>query len=284
MSVLTFDFSVIVHSWNGNANPADDGAFQVRDKRRKGWFITDNDFVDRYGKVFGAIGSVVYFSLCRHADAKRECFPSEKFIAEEFAVSDRSVRTYLKQLKQGKLIHIARKSRKNGKWQRNVYTLLDKSEWKSPEDIISAGIQRKIKTPPEENRDIDQRKMFPTNNTNEKNTHRNNTHNAKQSFALVDEMIEKFAPINPSYRRLLINVTQRKTTERLIKELGVEKLSQVLEILPYALPMKYCPVVTKPTELEYKLPKLFAFLSKEEASIQNRRNLEKYRNLRVTVV
>lgn len=239
--------------------------FKVRDRRNKGWFYLDNQYLDGYGKVFGAVGSVVYLSLCRHADNEQKCFPSEKYIAKEFGLTDRTVRTYLKYLENGGIIRIDRKIRnKQGKWRHNVYWLLDKSEWKSPEEIISDGNGRKIRTSPEVNRDPLQRKQFPSKDTNMDNTHRNDTHNAKQGFAIIDDLIGKFADVNPNYQNLHRNVTQRKAAERLIQQLGIERILEIVEELPQAIKEKYCPVVTTPLELEKKLPQLLIYLEKRK--------------------
>ena len=49
-----------------------------------------------YGKFLGGIGVSIYVDLCRHADNNQKCFPSEKTIAEELRLTDRTIRKYLK--------------------------------------------------------------------------------------------------------------------------------------------------------------------------------------------
>lgn len=82
----------------------------------------------------------------------------------------------------------------------------------------------------------------------------------------INELIEKFKPINPSYERLFSNKTQRAALERMLKKLGRQKLEQVLDILPAIFGKAYAPRITTPYALEQKLADLFAFL-KERSEI-----------------
>lgn len=169
----------------------DTTTLKVRDVRKTDWFSVDNLVLDMYAKHLGAIGVAIYFVLCRRADAQQKCFPSQENIAEMLGISDRTVRNCLKYLEQANLIFIQRDFRnRTGEWLHNVYWLLDKSIWKTPEEIASYGVGRNMRTSRSENDDIDQRNILPTNNTNNNNTHLNNTHSAKHSFAGVDGTID----------------------------------------------------------------------------------------------
>jgi hypothetical protein len=183
-------------------------SFKVRDRRNKNWFWLDNDFLNGYAKIFGAVGTAIYVSLCRHADGEtQECFPGQEKIAEELNISARTVRKYLKLFEKYNLIAIKReKDFKTKKWLNNTYILLDKSEWKKPEEIISDG-------KPEENNDTSQRKITtrargtqrPNNNTHNNNTHNNNIYifskeNSKTSSSSygnpdINYLMEKFKEI-----------------------------------------------------------------------------------------
>ena len=142
--------------------------FKIRDKRNKGWFFMDNEYLNGYAKIFGAIGTAIYVSLCRHADQDQKCFPSEKLIAEELAITDRVIRKYLKKFEEYNLLKVERnidpisKKRLN-----NTYYLLDKSEWKpKPEERSSYG-------KPEERSSKNQRNVVPIKDTHIKNTNKN---------------------------------------------------------------------------------------------------------------
>jgi len=149
--------------------------FKTRDKRNKGWFWLNNEYLNGYGKRLGAVGVSIYVDLCRHADNDQKCFPSEKTIAKELKITDRTVRKYIKLFEKYHLIEITKERSIKGKWLNNVYWLTDKTEWLEPEETISDG-------KPEETKDISRgnethihRKLFPLNNTNKKNTNKNNS-------------------------------------------------------------------------------------------------------------
>jgi hypothetical protein len=143
---------------------AEEKPFRVRDKRNKGWFWVDNEYLNVYGKFFGAIGTAIYLNLCRHADEEQKCFPSIKMIAEELGISERTVKKYLKLFRDYRLIKVERERSKDGKWLNNVYWLLDKSEWIKPGEIISPGLARGKS-------EQSQGQLLPPKNTNRKNTH-----------------------------------------------------------------------------------------------------------------
>lgn len=76
----------------------------------------------------------------------------------------------------------------------------------------------------------------------------------------INQLIEKFKPINPSYKRLYPNKSQRSALERMIKEHGFEKLSGLIEVLPEILIKDYAPRITTPITLENKLGDLMLFI------------------------
>jgi hypothetical protein len=139
--------------------------YKIRDQRKKEWFWIDNEYLNGYGKFFGAIGVAIYVSLCRYANNKtQQCFPAQKRIAEDLNISDRAVRKYLKLFEQYRIICVEREKDKNTmRWKNNVYVLLDKSNWIRPEELRSAG-------EPEEPKSSIQRNLVPHNNTNINNT------------------------------------------------------------------------------------------------------------------
>ena len=81
--------------------------FKGRDKRRKGWFWLDNDYLNGYAQFFGAIGTAIYVSLCRHSNNEtQKCFPAQKLIAKENNIGERTVRQYIKIFEQYHIISI----------------------------------------------------------------------------------------------------------------------------------------------------------------------------------
>ena len=248
------------------------GEFQVRNRRNKGWFYIDNDYLNGYAKIFGAIGTAIYISLCRHADQHQKCFPSQKLISEELNISERTIRKYIDLFEKYNLISKEKIRNKEGKWLNNLYWLLDKTEWKKPEATVSYGSQRQMTTEPEANDDINQRQQFPIKNTNNiKNTNKKNTNIAGQSPAVnetiknvINGIITAFSGVNPIYTALFSNKTQRGAVERLLKIYGEEKLLKMVQALKDIIYKKYAPKITTPLELENNLGKLIAFIKQEQ--------------------
>ena len=256
-------------------NMARQQSFKVRDKRNKGWFWLDNAYLNGYAKIFGPVGTAIYVSLCRHADNEtQKCFPSQKLIAEELNTSERTVRKYLKLFEKYNLISVEReRDDKTQKWLTNVYILLDKSQWKKPEEIISYGqpaennntSQRKITTE-------SQRKQFPHNNTHiYNNTHNNKTNilyatSDEVAGSVINELIDLFKGVNPTYQRLFNNKTEREALKRLIKQFGKEKIAKLIKALPEIITKPYAPRITTPYQLEKKLADLLAFIQQERSA------------------
>lgn len=141
--------------------------FRVRDRRNKGWWYADNEYLNGYAKIFGPVGSAIYFSLCRHADDDQKCFPAQGLIAEEFGISRRTVLRHINKLEEYNLIHIEKGRNTNTQqWENNVYWLLDKSEWKPKNSHVT---QSHTEEPCDFN-DTSHVTQSHTKNTNLKNT------------------------------------------------------------------------------------------------------------------
>ena len=242
---------------------------KIRDKRQKEWFIVDNIYLNGYAKIFGPIGTSVYISLCRHVDNEtQKCFPSMATIAEEIGSSRNTISKYIKMLEEYNLISVVETyDTKNKKRKNNVYTLLDKSEWKA-KPCTNAGHGNEK---PCTNGDKSHAQPLGSNNT-----HINNTHISEQSSrGLIqgnewNEAIDSFKEINPMYEEFYKNTTERKAIETLAEKIGKEKLLNLLKALPEIIAQPYAPKITKPTELKRDLGKLVTFLK------QNKNTINKY--------
>ncbi len=106
--------------------------FKVRDLRNKGFFILDDAYLNGFARYLDPTTTVVYLSLCRHANKEQSSFPSQKLIADEHGLNPQTVKRKIKRLVECNIIKIIKKRSKKGKWINNVYYLLDKSEWKLP--------------------------------------------------------------------------------------------------------------------------------------------------------
>lgn len=109
--------------------------FKIRDRRDKGWFYLDNEYLNGLGRYFGPIGIAVYVSLCRHADVHQECFPSQELIADEIATSRKTVAKYIKLLEKHRVISIQKVKNSKSQYENTIYTLLNKKEWIYPSHV-----------------------------------------------------------------------------------------------------------------------------------------------------
>ncbi len=134
--------------------------FKVRDLRQKDQFKIDDKYLNGYAKILGVYSTAVYTSLARHAEFNsQKAFPSEKLIAEEHNITERCVRNEIKKLKFTNIIAVKKERSNKGQWLNNLYILLDKSEWKKPEELkdlwsntrgTTRPNQRNLTTKPEE--------------------------------------------------------------------------------------------------------------------------------------
>ena len=105
--------------------------FDVRDQRDKGWYWTDDEFLNGYAKFVGIYAVGVYHSLCRHADKEQQCWPSIEKMCEELNISRDSVINAIKKLEFCNII----KKERIGKKCTNRYNLLKKINWKPISEV-----------------------------------------------------------------------------------------------------------------------------------------------------
>lgn len=104
---------------------------EVRDLRVKEKFFLDDAYLNGYAKKCGWKATLVYLSLCRHADKQQQAFPSVQLMAQEHNVSVNTIRRGIKDLEQWNIIQVIRTfDDTTKKYLNNIYYLLDKSEWK----------------------------------------------------------------------------------------------------------------------------------------------------------
>lgn len=158
--------------------------FKIRDLRKKDQFKIDDVYLNGYAKILGVYSTAVYNSLCRHAEFNsQKAFPSERLIAEEHGITERCVRNEIKKLKYVNIINIKKERSSNGQWLNNTYFLLDKSEWKKPEELKDPWWnQRNLKSSPEEPDVITRGTESALKDTNKKDT------NKKDNKSLVERV------------------------------------------------------------------------------------------------
>jgi hypothetical protein len=93
-----------------------------------------------------------------------------------------------------------------------------------------------------------------------------NTDNTDNKITLsINSLIPLFEEINPSYKQLFGNTTQRASLKRLVDKYGVDWVEKLLKKLPEITSKPYAPRITNPYELESKLGQLKVFLQQEKA-------------------
>jgi predicted transcriptional regulator len=231
---------------------------KIRDKRNKEWFIVDNAYLNGYAKIFGAVGTAIYISLCRHADNDtQKCFPSQKLIAEELGISERTIRRYIDKFADWNLISIERgKDPTTGQNLNNIYLLIDKSQWKKkPEDTKSAG-------KPEDNNDTS-RRTITTKTQRTQSPHNNTQYINNTQLTILDskpkvcgnngtELLNLFyKEINPNIK--FNNKTIRNDAIWLVNKYGIEKLTGMILYIKEHQNEKYFPNISNPTQLRDKM-------------------------------
>ena len=237
----------------------------------------DNEYLNGYAKIFGAVGTAVYVSLCRHADSEtQKCYPSIKLISEELNISRPTVIKYLKAFEEYHIIEkVGGKRNNKQQWINNEYILLDKTEWKrKPSQVKPFNTAKPSKTifKAKSNHFQSQVKPFNTKDTHINNTNINNTQSLqrkalrklspeeKEHKKKIDALIDLFSEVNPTHARLFGNKTERQAMERLFKKFGEDWLAKLLKALPKIISQPYAPRITTPYQLEKKMGELKAFV------------------------
>lgn len=229
--------------------------FKVRDFRNKGFFILDDQYLNGYAKIFDPSTTVVYLSLCRHADKDQQAFPSQELIGREHNIHPRTVMKKIALLQEWKLIEIERIKDKKGKWLNNVYYLLDKSLWiKPPTSKIQVESTYIQNTKP------------PTSKVHIKDTHKKDTHIISKDIKEFGnssinkgmELLTNFFGYKPN--RISLN---RYALHRLLKSRGEERVFKAMEFALSQQKNRYCPVITSYMDLEQKWAALEVYARRE---------------------
>ena len=89
---------------------------------------------------------------------------------------------------------------------------------------------------------------------------------AKEREYTVNDVIELFKEVNPSYERLFPNKTQRSAAARLLKKWTFEKLREIVSILPQINANQYAKGKSiTPLQLEDNLGYIKAFIEQNNS-------------------
>lgn len=153
---------------------------RVIDQRNKQKYQMDDAYLNGYARLCGWKATIVYMSLCRHADIAQYCFPSIDLMAEQHKVSRDTIIDGLKTLKQWNIIDAEKVRSANGVWKNNAYILLDKSVWKEKPnqvDISNLDNQVDISLQPSRRQPPDQVAVVDSKETHKKEDTYKETHN-----------------------------------------------------------------------------------------------------------
>ena len=84
---------------------------RIRDIKDCRWCWIDKALIREYAPKIGAMGIAVYSFLASFADSNQKCFPSQKYIAENFRCSRSTVSKTVKVLEQHGLIKKVKRNR-----------------------------------------------------------------------------------------------------------------------------------------------------------------------------
>lgn len=222
---------------------------RVIDNRRKEKFMVDDEYLNGQAKLCGWQGTIVYNSLCRHANKSQESFPSIALMAEQHGVSRPTIMKGIDNLERRKVIQVKKKRTKDGKWLNNTYILTDKSEWDYSQvnDVYTDSQVNVVYTPsqrglPDGVNDVYTKETHSEGNTS-KETHLSCEQGSRNKEII--SILEKFKQINPAIQ--YGNTTQRKACDELIAKFGIEEALKMVEMaLQAQLNDRYCPRATTP--------------------------------------
>lgn len=192
----------------------------------------DDEYLNGQAKLCGWQGTIVYTSLCRHANINQESFPSIKLMAEQHGVSRPTILKGIENLERRNVIEVKKTRTKDGKWLNNTYILLDKSGWDYTQvNVVDTASQVNENTQPSQRGLPDVVNVVDTKETHSEGNTYKETHPSEQS-SQVGKVIELFEKVNPSYEKLFANKTQRSACERLLKKWSLSEIKAVVGILP----------------------------------------------------
>lgn len=103
-----------------------DEPINIRDARKRDFFMVDNIIIDQYAGLIGPYATLVYMALCRHADAStRESYPSLQFLAKELGISRPTVKRAIQTLIQHRLLARQLRTSARGDPDTNLYIILE---------------------------------------------------------------------------------------------------------------------------------------------------------------
>ena len=102
---------------------------KIRDLRKKEKYQVDDAYLNGFARICGWQATLVYNSLCRHADRDQYSFPSIEQMSRQHGVSRPTIIKGVSALAEHNLIVVTKKRSGKGRFINNGYVLLDRSQW-----------------------------------------------------------------------------------------------------------------------------------------------------------
>jgi len=228
---------------------------EIRDTRNGEWHWVNNAVIAC--PHINPFDKVVYSALCTFAGCK-EIRPSFELIAERASVSVRKAIFSINILiKRGYVLKITG----GGRGKANIYQLL-----KVPKGCKLCIVSKGCKIRPETMQDTTINYAscaYQLDKELDKEINKDIILHSKSNDLPINELIKLFEPINPSYKQLYKNKTQRAVLERMLKEHG-DKLTEMIKALEFINKQEYAPTTTTPLELEKNMGKLKAWSDRQK--------------------
>ena len=257
---------------------------KMRDLRHKEKFSIDDEYINTYAKVCGWQATLVYTSLCRHADKDQYSFPSIKLMAEQHGVGRNTIIKGIQTLEEWRIIEVTKKARtKQGIWRNNGYTLLDKIEWKrcgqeQPCPPQGHGTRSSSQTPPGPPGKPDQVLLANTKDTHKKEAHEKDPPNPPGGHERGEDrkvryVLGQLTRVDPKNKMYYGHKAQRKACVFLVNEYGEKEIENALDFYQFARQkrIKYRPKITTPIQLMEKWSDLIDLIEREQAKKQEER-------------
>ena len=228
--------------------------FIVRDTRNGEWLWVYNALIA--DPHLEASDKVVYAAIASFGGCD-EIHPSVELLSKRSSVKRRTVISCVKRLIDTGYISV---EKGGGRGRANVYLLL-----KQPKGCKQCTVSQTTQTVQRTTLnsatdDIQTVQPLHPNKIIELDKEKDNL--ATQASRDVEEVISLFESVNPSYKKMFANKTQRSSVSRLLVQWPRPQLDKIIAFLPQTNKEKYAPTITTPLQLEDKIGTLIAFVKK----------------------
>ena len=170
------------------------------------------------------------------------------------------------------VVTLARRWKRSRGWVKNFINILEKKQsilvitMNNRRTILQVVNMSNVKDLLQKNEQQILHQTIHQNNSKKTYKNKDNTVNKEiiKEKLPINGLLSLFSQVNPSYKLLFSNNTERRSLEHLIDLYGEEKMRNLILELPSIVQRPYAPRITTPYELEVKMGKLLLYLKQEE--------------------